>query len=199
MQINPTLFNKILRPITFILLLLPLASLLLGLYLDSLGANPIEYALHFLGEWSLRILLLTLLLSPLSRALKWLQLIQLRRMYGLYAFFYATLHLLCYLGFEQALDISAIITDVWERPFITVGFAAFLALLPLAVTSTRAKIRQMGRRWKVLHRLVYLAVILCVIHFWWLVKADISEPIVYAAVTATILLERVWRWLKYRP
>lgn len=173
--------------------------LLSGFYLASLGANPIEYALHFLGEWSLRILLLTLLLSPLSRAFKWIQLLQLRRMFGLYAFFYASLHLLCYLSFEQAFDINAIIADIWERPFITIGFAAFMALLPLAITSTRRKMRQMGRRWKVLHRLVYLAVILCVIHFWWLVKADTSEPIIYAAVTATLLFERALRWSKNRP
>jgi len=195
-RINPTLFNRIVRPAAFILLLLPLLNLLFGLYSNTLGANPIEYALRFVGEWSLRILLIALLISPLSRLLSWVQLLQLRRMLGLYAFFYASLHLLCYLIFEQALDINAILADIWERPFITVGFAAFLTLLPLAITSTRSKMRQMGKRWKPLHQLVYLAVILCVIHFWWLVKADVSEPLVYASLTTIVLLERVWHWRK---
>jgi len=171
-------------------------SLLFGLYANSLGANPVEYALRFVGEWSLRILVIALLISPLSRLLKWAQLLQLRRMLGLYVFFYATLHLLCYLIFEQAIDVSSILADIWERPFITVGFAAFLTLLPLAITSTRSKMRQMGKRWKLLHRFVYLAVILSVIHFWWLVKADVSEPIVYASLTTIALLERVWQWAK---
>jgi len=195
-RINPTLFNRIVRPLAFILLLLPLLNLLFGLYSNTLGANPIEYALRFFGEWSLRILLIALLISPLSRLLSWVQLLQLRRMLGLYAFFYASLHLLCYLIFEQALDINAIFADIWERPFITVGFAAFLTLLPLAITSTRTKIRQMGKRWKLLHQLVYLAVILCVVHFWWLVKADVSEPLVYASLTTIVLFERVWHWGK---
>ncbi|MGB1310544.1 MAG: sulfite oxidase heme-binding subunit YedZ [Leucothrix sp.] len=155
--------------------------------------------LRELGEWSLRILLLTLCVSPLSRILQWLQLLQLRRMAGLFSFFYACLHLLCYLGFEQAFDVQAMLIDIWERPFITVGFAAFLTLLPLAITSTRTKIRQMGRHWKVLHRLIYLAVILCVIHFWWLVKVDINEPLIYATLTTIILFERIWHRVKNKP
>ena len=197
MQIQSKLFNNIIKPASFILLMLPLLFLITGLFLDSLGANPIETILQDLGEWALRILLLALSLSPVSRSLKWPQLIQLRRMIGLFVFFYASLHLLCYLAFEQSFDISSIIEDIWERPFIAVGFAGFLTLLSLAITSTRNKMRQMGASWKLLHRFVYLAVILCVIHFWWLVKADVSTPLVYASLTAILLLERVW-WSKHK-
>ena len=198
MQINPKFFNKVFKPLIFFLLALPFLLLLSGLYFNSLGANPIEYVLRSLGEWALIILLLALIISPLRHALQWIQVLQLRRMVGLFSFFYATLHLLCYLGFEQAFDIQSVINDIWERPFIAVGMAAFITLLPLAITSTRTKMRQLGTRWKLLHQLVYLAVILCVIHFWWLVKADISEPIIYAALTTVVLLERVWRWSKIK-
>lgn len=197
MQIQAKFFNNIVKPASFILLMLPLLLLIVGLFFDTLGANPIETIIRDLGEWALRILLLALSLSPLSRLLKWPQLIQLRRMTGLFVFFYASLHLLFYLGFEQSFDIGLVFEDIWERPFITVGFAGFLTLIPLAITSTRIKRRQMGARWKRLHQLVYLAVILCVIHFWWLVKADVSTPMVYASVTAILLLERVW-WSKQK-
>ena len=198
MKLNPLFFNRVFRPTLFIILLIPLGLLISGFKLDTLGANPIEYALHDLGEWALRLLLLALLLSPLNRLFKWKQALQLRRMVGLFSFFYASLHLLCYLIFEQGFDIKAIVDDIWERPFITAGFAAFITLLPLAITSTRAKMRQMGRRWKLLHRFVYLAVILCVIHFWWLVKVDISEPFIYASLTTILLVERAWQWSKNR-
>ena len=198
MQLKPKLFNRIVKPITLILLLSPLFALIGNFFFDALGANPIEHIFHSLGIWSLRILLLALLISPASRLLKWAQLVQLRRMVGLFAFFYASLHMLVYVIFEQAIDIEAIIGDVWERPFIAAGFLAFISLLPLAITSTRTKMRQMGAKWKLLHRLVYLAVILCVIHFWWLVKADASTPTLYASLTAIVLFERVWRWYKHK-
>ena len=196
MHVKPQLFSKVVKPVTFLLLTIPFLNLLFGTYFDTLGANPIEYILHNSGEWSLRILLLTLCLSPMSRMLRWIQVLQIRRMIGLFSFFYASLHLLCYIGFEQAFDVFSIIDDIWERPFITVGLSAFLMLLPLAITSTRNKMRQMGRRWKLLHRLVYLAVILCVIHFWWLVKADLQEPIIYASFATVVLLERSWQWAR---
>ncbi len=197
MQIQAKFFNNIVKPVSFVILLFPLLFLISGLFFDLLGANPIETIIRDLGEWALRIILLTLSLSPLSRALKWPQLIQLRRMLGLFVFFYASLHLFCYLGFEQSFNIRSVIEDIWERPFITAGFAGFLTLLPLAITSTRSKMRQMGASWKALHRLVYLAVILCVVHFWWLVKADASTPMVYTAFTVILLLERVW-WSKLK-
>ena len=196
MHVKPQLFSKVVKPVTFLLLTIPFLNLLFGTYFDTLGANPIEYILHNSGEWSLRILLLTLCLSPMSRMLRWIQVLQIRRMIGLFSFFYASLHLLCYIGFEQAFDVFSIIDDIWERPFITVGLSAFLMLLPLAITSTRNKMRQMGRRWKLLHRLVYLAVILSVIHFSSLVKADLQEPIIYASSPAVVLLERIWQWAR---
>lgn len=198
MNIKPKLFNNIAKPSVFFLLLIPLLVLIAGFYSEALGANPVEYIIRSLGEWSLRILLMALMISPLSRLLKWTQLVQLRRVIGLFTFFYASLHFLSYLVFEQSLDIKSMINDIWERPFIAVGFVAFITLLPLAVTSTRSKMRRMGVRWKILHRLVYLAVILCVVHYWWLVKADVSDPTLYASLTAVVLFERVWRWSKHK-
>ncbi|PWQ93053.1 sulfite oxidase heme-binding subunit YedZ [Leucothrix pacifica] len=194
MQLKATTFNNILKPILFLLLLAPTIWLIAGLWLNTLGANPIEYILHTLGDWALRILLLTLLLSPLRRLLNWIQLVQLRRMMGLFTFYYASLHLLCYLWFEQGFNLSSVYSDVWDRPFILFGMTAFLFLIPLAITSTRNKMRQLGRRWKVLHMLVYPAVIFGVVHFWWLVKADTTEPLIYALLTFILLTERLWRF-----
>ena len=192
------MFNNIIKPALFVLLLLPTLILIAGVYLDTLGANPPEYVLHSLGEWALRLLLLTLFLSPIRRILSWPQVLQLRRMFGLFTFYYASLHCLFYLWFEQGLDWSSIYEDIWERPFITVGVLAFLCLFPLAITSTRNMMRQMGKRWKLLHLLVYPAVIFSVIHFWWLVKADITEPLVYAGLTAALFVERAWgKFQKY--
>jgi len=194
MQLKATTFNNILKPTLFLLLLAPTIWLIAGLWLNTLGANPIEYILHTLGDWALRILLLTLLLSPLRRLLNWIQLVQLRRMMGLFTFYYASLHLLCYLWFEQGFNLSSVYSDVWDRPFILFGMTAFLFLIPLAITSTRNKMRQLGRRWKVLHMLVYPAVIFGVVHFWWLVKADTTEPLIYALLTFILLTERLWRF-----
>lgn len=193
MQIKPALFHNVLKPVLFFLLLSPTLWLIAGLWLDSLGANSIETIFHTLGEWALRILLLTLALSPIRRALNWVQLVQLRRMMGLFTFYYASLHLLCYLWFEQAFNPVTIYEDILDRPFITMGVLGFLLLLPMAITSTRNKMRQLGPRWKLLHTLVYPAVILGVIHFWWLVKADTTEPMIYALLATFLLVERLWR------
>ena len=198
MHIKPALFGKVFKPLVFCALSTPLIYLITGLGLDYLGANPIEHLIRSLGEWALIIMILTLTISPLSRFVKWPQLVQSRRMIGLFSFFYALLHLAAYLVFEQSLEITAVLLDIWERPFITDGFVAFLCLIPLAVTSTNAKIRQMGHRWKQLHRIVYLALILAVLHYWWLVKADVSNPTLYASLTAILFFERVWRWLQRR-
>ena len=194
MYLKANTFNNILKPALFLFLLAPTIWLTANLWLNTLGANPIEHILHTLGEWALRILLLTLALSPLRRALNWIQLVQLRRMMGLFTFYYATLHLLCYLWFEQGFSIPDIYTDVVDRPFILFGMLAFLFLIPLAITSTRNKMRQLGRRWKLLHMLVYPAVIFGVIHFWWLVKADTTEPLIYALFACILLTERLWRY-----
>ena len=196
MQIRSSLFDNIIKPILFVLLLLPTLILIFGVYFDTLGANPPEYVLHNLGEWALRILLLTLLLSPLRRALNWPQALKLRRMFGLFTFYYASLHCVFYVWFEQGFDWLSIYHDILDRRFITIGLLAFLCLLPLAITSTKNMMRQMGKRWKLLHLLVYPAVIFSVIHFWWLVKADITEPLVYAGLTAALFAERVWGQFK---
>jgi sulfoxide reductase heme-binding subunit YedZ len=194
MQLKANTFNNIFKPALFLILLAPTVWLITNFWLGTLGANPIEHILHTLGEWALRILLLTLALSPLRRLLNWTQLVQLRRMLGLFTFYYASLHLLCYLQFEQGFSLSGVYTDVIDRPFILFGMLAFLSLIPLAITSTRNKMRQLGRRWKLLHMLVYPAVIFAVVHFWWLVKADTTEPLIYALITCTLLAERLWRF-----
>ena len=161
---------------------------------DNLGANPIEAVLHFAGRWTLILLLAGLSITPIRRLTGWNQIIKVRRLVGLFAFFYASLHLLLYLGLDQGFAWSYIWEDVAERPFITSGFGAFLLLLPLAVTSTKGWIRRLGKRWQRLHRLVYPAAVLGVLHFFWKVKADTFWPLLAAMVLAVLLLARVpWR------
>lgn len=158
-----------------------------------LGANPIEAVTHATGDWALRMLLITLAVTPLRRftGLHWL--IRLRRMLGLFAFFYASLHFAAYVWLDLYFDWGAIALDILERPFITVGFAAFVLMIPLAVTSTQGAMRRMGgRRWQALHRSVYGIAILAVVHYWWLVKADIREPLIYALILAALLGVRAW-------
>lgn len=175
--------------------LLPLAILLSGLYLDTLGANPVEAITRGLGEWTLRFLWITLAITPLRRLSGWNWLLRLRRMLGLYAFFYASLHLLSYVVADQFFDWAGILKDIIKRPFITVGFASFLILVPLAATSNNAMIRRMGgRRWQQLHRWVYAAAIFGALHYWWLVKKDVTEPAIYALILAVLLGVRVvWK------
>ncbi len=180
----------VLKALAFVLALVPLAQLGLGvtLYPDWLGANPAEYITRATGDWTLRFLLLTLTVSPLRKLSGWHALAQLRRMLGLFAFFYATLHLSSYLTFDHAFDVAAIFKDIVKRPFITVGFAALLLMAPLAITSTNAMVKRLGaKRWRALHKLVYLIAPLGVLHFWWMVKADLTEPMIYAAVVALLL------------
>lgn len=186
-----------LRIVVFVAALGPLAWLGAGFATDQLGANPIEALTHSTGEWALRFLLLSLALTPLRllSGLAWPM--RLRRMLGLYAFFYASLHLACYLWLDQFFDWPAIGRDIFKRPFITVGFAAFVLLLPLAATSFKAAIRALGgRRWQALHRSVYAIAVLSVIHFWWLVKRDIREPLIYAALLAALFAIRFISRLK---
>ena len=159
-----------------------------------LGANPIEYITRSTGWWILTFLLITLLVTPLRRLTGWNWLLRLRRMLGLYAFFYACLHFSIYIWLDQFFDWPGIVKDIGKRPFITVGFAAFVCLIPLAATSTNAMVRRLGsRRWQMLHRLVYAIATLGVFHFWWLVKKDIREPLVFGALLAILLGARaVW-------
>lgn len=179
------------KPIAFAACLAPLAWLALQAP-DGLGANPIEAINRFTGDWALRFLLITLAVTPLSR-LKFLSdLVRLRRMAGLFAFFYASVHLSSYVGLDQFFDFTAIGEDIVKRNFITIGIATFSLLLPLAVTSNGRMIRRLGgRRWKKLHRLIYLASALAVVHFWMMTKADFSEPLLYALIAAGLLTARL--------
>ena len=164
----------------------------------NLGANPIEFITRNLGEWTLIFLMITLAVTPLRRLSGWQWLIKLRRMLGLFAFFYAALHFVTYIWLDQFFDLQDIVKDVIKRPFITVGFAAFLCLIPLAVTSTNAMVKRLGgKRWQSLHRLVYAIGILGVVHYWWLVKKDIREPLLHAAILSLLLGLRIyWRLQK---
>lgn len=172
--------------------LLPLARLVwLGLT-DGLGANPVEFVIRSLGTWTLVCLLVTLSVTPIRLifGINWL--VQLRRMMGLFTFFYVCLHLLAYAGLDQWFDWQAIVHDIAKHPYVLVGFSAFVLMIPLAVTSNQAMIRRLRQRWKMLHRLVYLIAILGVTHYWWLVKKDVSEPFIYAVVLFILLAVRVY-------
>lgn len=181
--------------LVFVLSLAPAAGLAAGLFTGGLGANPVEAITHSTGEWALRFLLLTLAVTPLRRLTGYGSLVRLRRMLGLFAFFYAALHLSTYAALDQFFDAAAIVKDVVKRPYITAGFLAFVLMAPLAATSTAGMIRRLGgRRWQQLHRLVYPCAIAAVVHFLWLVKADLTEPLLYAGVLTALLGYRVAVW-----
>ncbi len=182
-----------LRVGVFAAALAPALLLAYNWFMLDLGANPIEAVIHSTGEWTLRLLLIALAITPVRRltGLHWL--LRLRRMLGLFVFFYACLHLSAYAWLDLYLDWNAIALDILDRPFITVGFAAFLLLLPLALTSNHAAVRRMGgRRWQNLHRSVYAIAILGVVHYWWQVKSDNFEPLIYAVVLFALLGARAW-------
>ena len=184
------------KPLLFTACLLPLVLLVWRVLTGAVGPNPVEVITHDTGDWALRLLLATLAVTPLRRLTGQAWLVRLRRMLGLYAFFYAVLHFTTYLWLDQFFDWAAIAADIVKRPYITVGFAALVLLLPLAVTSTRGWQRRLGARWKRLHRLVYVIGVLAVLHYLWLVKADLLEPAIYAAMLAVLLAARVpWRAL----
>jgi len=166
----------------------------------GLGANPVEALEHGTGDWTLRFLLITLAVTPLRKLLHVPRLIQFRRMFGLFAFFYGCLHFTMYLGVDKFFNIHEIHADVVKRKYITVGFTAFVLLIPLAVTSTAGWIRRLGgKRWQALHRLIYFSAIAGVIHYLWLVKADIHKPLEYGAIVAGLLAYRVVVWLRPSP
>ncbi|HEY5291798.1 MAG TPA: protein-methionine-sulfoxide reductase heme-binding subunit MsrQ [Burkholderiales bacterium] len=172
----------------FMLCLGPLARLVIGVFTRALGANPIEVITRSTGTWTLALLLITLGVTPLRKIAGWNWLLRLRRMLGLYAFFYAFLHFITYIWLDQFFDLAAMVKDVIKRPFITIGFTSFLLLIPLAATSTSAMVKRLGaKNWLVLHRLVYAVAVGGVVHFWWLVKRDITEPAIYAAVLVVLL------------
>ena len=181
------------KALLFVLCLLPAARLVWLAIAGGLGANPIEFVIRSLGTWTLVLLLATLSVTPLRRLSGWSALIRVRRMLGLFAFFYAILHFLAFFGLDQFFDLRAVIADIAKRPYITVGFTCLLLLIPLAITSTNAMQRRLGgRRWQRLHRLVYVIAIGGVVHYWWLVKKDITQPLLYALVLALLLGMRLW-------
>ena len=180
----------LIKPIIFIISLLPVSVLLLGILNDDLGPNPIEMLTHQTGLWGLYFLLITLAVTPLRMMTGMVWLMSLRRMFGLFAFFYACLHLSVYFWLDQYFSWPAIFEDILKRPYITVGFTAWLLLLPLALTSTKSAIRRLGNKWQKLHRLVYLAALLVILHFVWLVKADYAEPIFYLTIFLILMAFR---------
>jgi len=189
-------FYRLTKPLVLLVCLLPLASLLLQAFEVwglSLGANPVEELLHTLGRWGLKFLLLTLAITPLRRWTGWNWLLRFRRMLGLFGFFYIVLHFVTYAVLDQGLEISLVIEDIIKRPYITLGMTGLLLLIPLAVTSTKGMMRRLGKRWVKLHRLVYVIAILGVWHFYWQVKLDTLEALVYAMLLAVLLATRVRR------
>ena len=165
---------------------------------NALGADPVAEIEHRLGLWALRFLMLTLAITPLRQLTGWTVLTRFRRMLGLYAFAYASLHFAAYLGLDLRGFWAQVFQDIVKRPYITVGFIAWLLLVPLAVTSTTGWIKRLGRNWARLHKLVYGIAVLAVLHFWWLVKSDLREPALYAGVAALLLGWRAWKALKTR-
>jgi len=186
-----TLVRWVFKPAVFCAALVPFALLLYAAWQNTLGANPLESVMRGTGDWTLRFLLLSLAMTPLRRLLGRGWPIRFRRMLGLFAFFYACLHFLIWLVLDQELSWTNIFADIVKRPFVTVGFLAWLMLVPLALTSTRAAMRRLGRNWSRLHRLVYVVAVLGVLHFVWLVKADLLEPLVYAGILGLLLLLRL--------
>ena len=194
MSLNPEdkTIAFVIKPILFTVCLVPFIALVIGAVNNTLGTNPVETMTHETGEWTLRFLLLTLMITPLRRLSGKSWLIKLRRMLGLYAFFYACLHFITYIWFDHYFDWVEIIKDIPKRPFITVGFSAFVLLIPLAVTSNNKMMRRLKKNWVKLHRLVYVIAVLGVLHFLWLVKADTLEPLIYASILLVLLGYRAY-------
>ncbi len=180
------------KPLIFLSALFPIGKLGMNAYLDQLGANPIEKITHVTGYWTLTFLLFTLTATPMKRLFRWSWPVRLRRMLGLFAFFYALLHFSTYLILDQFFDWDAIVKDIVKRPYITVGFPAFLLLIPLAITSSHSMVRKMGgKRWQMLHTLVYPCAIGGVVHYFWLVKKDLTNPMIFAVLLGLLFVIRL--------
>jgi sulfoxide reductase heme-binding subunit YedZ len=193
-------WQRLLKPGVFVACLVPLAAVAWKAMTGNLGANPIEAITDQTGIWTLRFVLITLAVTPLRRLTGWNRVIQLRRMLGLFAFFYGSLHFVTYVWLDQFFLVEEIMADVMQRPFITVGFLSFVLLLPLAVTSTTKMITRLGGKWwQRLHRLVYVIAIGGVVHYLWLVKADMQPPLMYGGLVAMLLGYRVWAAYGRRP
>ncbi len=187
------------KPVIFVACLAPLGILIWRGFHSALGANPIEAITHATGDWTLRFLLITLSVTPLRRVSRQYWLIGLRRMLGLFAFFYGVLHLMTYLWLDKFFAVHEMLADIAKRKFITAGMTAFTLMIPLALTSTKWSIRKLGgKRWQALHRLIYASAAAGVIHYIWLVKADLKKPLEYAAVLGALLLYRILSWIASR-
>jgi methionine sulfoxide reductase heme-binding subunit len=206
--LNFLLTSKWTKALVFALCCVPFGVLLWDAFHNGLagfpnnmdfGANPIEFITHRTGDWTIRFIVITLAITPLRQILRQPQLVRFRRMLGLFAFFYACLHFAVWIGLDKTFDWSEMWKDVLKRRFITVGFAAFALLIPLALTSTAGMIRRLGgKRWRALHRLIYICAVLGVIHYYWLVKSDHRKPLMYAAFVAALLVWRLAVWTKDR-
>jgi len=190
---------RYLKPVIFLACLAPLGALVWRGFHSALGANPIEAITHSTGDWTLTFLLITLSITPLRRLTRQYWLIGLRRMLGLFAFFYGVLHLMTYLWLDKFFDVHEMLADIAKRKFITAGMTAFTLMIPLALTSTKWSIRKLGgKRWQALHRLIYASAAVGVIHYIWLVKADLKKPLEYATVLGALLLYRMLAWIASR-
>jgi sulfoxide reductase heme-binding subunit YedZ len=190
---------RILKALVFAAALIPAAALVYGFYTGNLTANPGDYITDQTGTWALAFLVISLAVTPIRRVTRWNEAIKFRRMLGLFAFFYGTLHMLTWVVFIHYFDVEFMIEDVIMRPFITVGMTVYLILVALGITSNRWAIRFLKRRWQTLHRLAYVAAIGGVVHFWWLVKQDTTEPVRWAAAVVALLGFRVWWTWRTRP
>lgn len=198
-MLNRVLMSKGTKVAVFLACLIPLGVLAWRAKEGDLTANPIEFIEHWTGDWTMRFLIITLCITPLRKLLRMPQLIRFRRMLGLFAFFYVALHFLTWVGLDRFFNLSDMWADVEKRRFITVGFAGFVLLLPLAITSTRGWIRRLGgKNWQRLHRAIYLSAIAGVIHYAWLVKSDEHKPLEYAAIVAVLLAWRMAAWIRKR-
>lgn len=184
------------KPVVFTAALAPVLLLVWQFFHDGLGANPLQFITYATGDWTLRFLVFTLAVTPLRKLLNMPDLIRFRRMLGLYAFFYGCLHLMTYLWFDKFFDWPEIVKDIAKRPYITIGTLGLVLMVPLAMTSTAGWIRRMGgKRWQMLHRLTYVSIVAGVIHYYWLVKLDVTRPVFYGTLAAILLLYRVAVWI----
>jgi sulfoxide reductase heme-binding subunit YedZ len=192
------LTRTVLKPVIFVAALGPLAWLVYHMFWGDLGANPIETITNSTGIWTLRFIVITLAITPFRWLTKWNQIINFRRMLGLFAFFYGTIHFSIYFVLDRSLMFDGLWEDIVKRPYITVGFTGFVLMIPLALTSTKGWIRRLGgRRWNLLHKLVYITGVLGVVHYWWKVKLDTTNPMIYAGIVAVLLSVRAFRaWQK---
>ena len=190
--------RRVAKPLLFLACLIPFLGLLLDAVQSNLGANPIDKITDVTGTWTLRFVMITLAVTPVRRLTGWNAIIKARRMVGLFAFFYGTLHMLTYVVLDQFFGWTYIWADIAKRPYITMGVLGFTMMIPLAITSTAGWIRRLGgRRWNLLHRLIYVTGIAGVVHYLWLVKSDTTRPLTYAAILITLFAIRAW--FAWRP